>query len=130
MNTDAIILTIIFFVLEICDIYLNPANNMLNLIDNYLRRFHERPIIFFLSHFGFIFLSFCLFALSIESIGLAILWALYGFDIIYKLSIYSKFRRGEFNALWIDQMRATPIRPAVRVGISYAICIIFFLCIS
>ncbi|PSM52281.1 putative membrane protein [Campylobacter blaseri] len=78
-------LVILFFIFECLDVALNNSTKFKDLIYGYARRWAKNPIFFLLTQFNFLFLSFCIFGLGINSGLLYLLYLLYMFDSGYKV---------------------------------------------
>lgn len=126
MQTLNLVLIFLFF--EFCDFCLNPQNNLKDLIYSSVSRYAKSKILFFMTQFNFIYLSFCIFYLGFNA--LLFLYLLYVADIITKL-IFVKNILGENNAKFDDFLNSDiKILPRHRILVSLAAGIIFFVLIS
>lgn len=123
-------LTLIFLFFEFCDFWLNKQNNIKDLIYSYVSRYAKSKILFFVTQFNFIYLSFCVFYLGFNS--LLILYLLYVADVLTKL-VFIK------NILYENNPKSTvydilntnlQILPRHRIIVSSAGGILFFVLIS
>lgn len=86
---EALNLTLIFLLCEFADIFLlNKSESLKGFILGSFARFGRNKFLFFVTHFSFIFLAFCVFYLGI--LGLLVLFILYFIDIITKFQLFSK----------------------------------------
>ena len=122
---NAFLLTLIFLFFEFCDIALNPQTEFKSLVNSYIARYRKSAILFFITQFNFLFLSFCIFYLGIYA--LFVLYAFYILDLLTKLifikNSLSNDQNSEFNQMLEMNFKFSKTQ---RILISLACSAIFF----
>lgn len=94
----------------------------------YVRRWSETPILFLFTQFNFIYLSFCIFALNLQSFIIISLYFLYIIDAIYKVYIATKISKNEISEeLQIMLKSNIKIDLKMRILFSLSLATIFYL---
>lgn len=118
-------LTILFFINELLDIYLNNQSNLLNLMLSYFLRFKRSIFLFFITQFNFIFLTFCIFYLNITNSSMLGIWICYLADVFVKIYFIKKFSNG-IELKKVYALKAINLTPTSRVIISFIMSICFY----
>ncbi|CZE47121.1 hypothetical protein [Campylobacter geochelonis] len=90
-------LAILFLLFEICDMVLNPSTSFKELVFGYARRWAKSKAFFLLTQFNFIFLTFCVFGLNLQSTIIIFLYLFYALDSAYKIYLSDKIVKDELN---------------------------------
>lgn len=119
------ILTIIFFLNELFDIYLNNKSNLLDILLSYFIRFKRSQILFFITQFNFIFLNFCVFALGIDNFSMVCLCVCYWVDCLIKIYYIHKFSN-KIEFVKLISLRSIHISLYQRIFISFVSSLCFY----
>lgn len=124
------ILVGLFFIFECLDIFLNKSENLQALILSYAKRWQKSPLLFLLTQFNFLFLSFCVFYLNLQRYLMLTLYFLYGLDCLYKIYLCSKISKNEVDddlKLFLSLDIKIPLQ--TRLIFSLSVSLLFYLAI-
>lgn len=124
-------LTLAFLFFEFLDLMLNKSTAFSDLIIGYIRRWIQTPIIFFLTQFNFIYLSFCIFYLNNHSFAIVSLYLLYFSDTVLKIVIASKVNQNKVDSELLKILN-NDMKIKIHYRILFSICVslVFFIGIS
>lgn len=120
------LLAALFFICEILDINLNKSTNFGNLIAGYALRWRRSKILFFITQFTFIYLSFLVFALGIQSFLVVSLYLLYAIDVAYKVYISDMVLKDRLDTTLRDMLHLE-IPLNFRIILSFSMAILLYL---
>lgn len=111
------------FALCLCfDFYMNRGENMGEILRNLENIFDKSQILFFMSHLTFIFLSYCIFALNMQNLGILFIYILCILSIITEILTIKKYKNGEISAEILEEK----ISLIYKISIYFVIFIIFY----